>query len=186
MTTQIHVQPTPNPNALKFILEKNVKNSGNATFNEFGAAQGIPLAEALLVIQHVSQLYFFENVISVTQNGLGEWDAIEENVKKEINAHLDNHDPEFTTSAENQEAQRDTLPPEIQEIEAILDRTIRPGLQGDGGDLEVVSLDKETNSLMVRYQGACGSCPSSTAGTLMAIQGILQDEYDPKIEVVAV
>ncbi|MGZ3691140.1 MAG: NifU family protein [Pseudobdellovibrio sp.] len=34
------------------------------------------------------------------------------------------------------------------------------------------------------YQGACGTCPSSTSGTLMAIEGILKDEFNPSVEVV--
>ena len=49
-------------------------------------------------------------------------------------------------------------------------------LQGDGGDLYVMGL--AGNTLSVHYQGACGSCPSSTAGTLMAIQNLLQAEVD--------
>jgi Fe-S cluster biogenesis protein NfuA len=62
-----------------------------------------------------------------------------------------------------------------------LDKRIRPGLQGDGGDLACLSY--EDNVLIVKYMGACGTCPSSTTGTLEAIRAILQDEYDPHIEV---
>jgi Fe-S cluster biogenesis protein NfuA len=61
---------------------------------------------------------------------------------------------------------------------------VRPALAGDGGWLEVMSLKDHT--LSIRYQGACGSCPSSLSGTLMAIEGMLKQEIDPEIEVVAV
>jgi Fe-S cluster biogenesis protein NfuA len=40
--------------------------------------------------------------------------------------------------------------------------------------------------LKIRYQGACGSCPSSLSGTLMAIENMIQDEIDPQITVIAV
>jgi len=40
--------------------------------------------------------------------------------------------------------------------------------------------------LYVSYQGACGTCPSSTTGTLMAIEGILREQYNPEIEVIPV
>ena len=60
------------------------------------------------------------------------------------------------------------------QIEEILDRTIRPGLQADGGDIDVVSF--ADNELRILYQGACGGCPSSMMGTLDAIQGILREE----------
>jgi Fe-S cluster biogenesis protein NfuA len=77
---------------------------------------------------------------------------------------------------------RANLPPEVQRIEEILDETVRPGLQGDGGDLDVVKY--EDNKLYVFYQGACGTCPSATSGTLMAIEGILRDQFNPTIEVI--
>ena len=47
----------------------------------------------------------------------------------------------------------------------------------DGGDLSIIEF--ENNVLKVLYHGACGSCPSSTAGTLKAIENILRDEYKP-------
>jgi Fe-S cluster biogenesis protein NfuA len=38
---------------------------------------------------------------------------------------------------------------------------------------------------MIRYQGACGSCPSSISGTLAAIEGLLKKDLNPALEVVA-
>ena len=73
------------------------------------------------------------------------------------------------------------MTPEIAQIEEILDRTIRPALQMDGGDLQIMRLDGHI--LTVFYQGACGSCPSSSSGTLKAIEGILRDEFNPEIVV---
>jgi NFU1 iron-sulfur cluster scaffold homolog, mitochondrial len=74
--------------------------------------------------------------------------------------------------------------PKIAEINAILDERIRPYLASDGGWLEIVDL--EENVLKIRYEGACGSCPSSLTGTLMAIENMIQNEIDPDIEVVVV
>ena len=74
--------------------------------------------------------------------------------------------------------------PRLTKINEILDEKIRPALAGDGGWLEVLSLTDHT--LTIRYQGACGSCPSSLSGTLMAIEGMLKEQVDPEIEVVAV
>jgi Fe-S cluster biogenesis protein NfuA len=61
---------------------------------------------------------------------------------------------------------------------------VRPGLQADGGDLEILELDG--NILTIRYEGACGGCPSAMMGTLQAIEGILRTEFNPYLEVVAV
>ncbi len=39
---------------------------------------------------------------------------------------------------------------------------------------------------MVKYEGACGTCPSSQTGTLEAIKGILREQLNnPSIEVYA-
>jgi len=59
----------------------------------------------------------------------------------------------------------------------------RTYLAGDGGWLEVLELTDDT--LQIRYEGACGSCPSSLTGTLMAIENMIREEIDPAISVVA-
>jgi Fe-S cluster biogenesis protein NfuA len=74
--------------------------------------------------------------------------------------------------------------PRLLKINEILDEKVRPALMGDGGYLEIIGLSDHT--LSIRYQGACGSCPSSLTGTLMAIEGMLKQEVDPDLEVVAV
>jgi len=74
--------------------------------------------------------------------------------------------------------------PRLLRINEILDEKVRPALMGDGGYLEVLGLQEHT--LSIRYQGACGSCPSSLTGTLMAIESMLKQEVDPDLEVIAV
>ncbi|MBN2144220.1 MAG: NifU family protein [Candidatus Aureabacteria bacterium] len=74
----------------------------------------------------------------------------------------------------------------LSEIEALLDKSIRPALQNDGGDLEVVGYDEKNKVLSIHYQGACGCCAHATMGTLMAIQNVLKKEWDPQIKVVPV
>lgn len=177
---RVYLEYTPNPNAFKFITSLPVKGFGKTTYGRVDECQGVPLAREIFAIDGVTQLHFFENVITVT---FADDERIGERIDKVKNVlirDLPAHDPFFATEMD-ETARRAALSPELQQIEAILDRTIRPGLQGDGGDLEVISL--EGNTLSVRYQGACGSCPSSTAGTLMAIQGILREEFNPELEI---
>jgi len=180
---QIRTQKTPNPNAQKFILDRDVKLSGKVSYQEVSECAHVPLAVALMKLANVVQVHFFENVITVTQNGASDWAALEPAVFDVIKAQMDFHNPMFDDQVAKQTVDRATLPKDVQTIEDILDRTVRPGLQADGGDLEVVELDG--NILTIRYQGACGGCPSSMMGTLQAIEGILRTEYNPYLEVVA-
>ncbi len=69
----------------------------------------------------------------------------------------------------------------MEEIKKIIDAEIRPLLQRDGGDLEVISYQDKV--LKIAYKGACGGCPHATMGTLQFIEKTLQDKIDPDIVV---
>lgn len=177
----IRIQDTPNPNAWKFVLDRPVLLEGKASYSTPEEAFGNRLALDLLSLPGVKQVHFFENVITLTARFDIEPEDLQSNAVAVIQTRLPVHDPAFGVQ-ESKKASREGLSPELQAIEEILDRTIRPGLQGDGGDIEIVAY--ENNQLQVLYQGACGTCPSSTTGTLMAIEGILRDEFNPTIEVI--
>jgi len=177
---EIVIQPTPNPNALKFILDKDVKSDGKVSFKTPQDCKDIPLAAALFDLRGVDQIHFFQNTITISKFSFEDWEALEPAVNTCIESFIEDHNPEFKVF-DPEEERRAHLTPEMKQIEEILDKRIRPGLQGDGGDLAVV--DFKENVLIVKYQGACGTCPSSTTGTLEAIRSILKDEINPEIEV---
>ncbi|MEK2643825.1 NifU family protein [Bdellovibrio sp. BCCA] len=186
MSTQdvlIRIQATPNPNAWKFVLDRPVLNEGKATYADAKEADQSLLASALFQVEGVRQVHFFQNVITITHNFDADPEEIQKNVCSVIQTRMPAHNPN-QTQFDEKKMRRANLPPEVQQIEEILDQTVRPGLQGDGGDLDVVKY--EDNKLYVFYQGACGTCPSATSGTLMAIEGILRDQFNPTIEVIPV
>ena len=53
-------------------------------------------------------------------------------------------------------------------IEELFDESIRPALMSDGGNIELDLV--KGNEVVVSFQGACGSCPSSAGGTLRGIE----------------
>ena len=181
MDVKTYIQSTPNPNALKFVLNVPVKMEGKATYKSAEECHTNPLARLLFTIPHISELYFFENYITVTQDGQGDWDLIEEQGKKIILENIKGHDPNFRAAEPAVKKVPAANSTEIAKIESILNQTIRPALQMDGGDLQITGLDD--NVLTVFYQGACGSCPSSTMGTLKAIENLLREEYNPNLVV---
>lgn len=180
MEYTVTVQPTPNPNALKFVLNVPVKSTDSAIFRTHADASLVPLAAAIMKIDGVSEVYFSGKFITVTQTGAVLWDVLEASITTAIMAHMAEHNPEFDLSA-NKAGGGAPLSGELAKINAILDSTIRPALQRDGGDLEVIDLTG--NELTISYQGACGCCPHAAMGTLFAIQNILQDQYRPDIVV---
>ncbi len=67
-------------------------------------------------------------------------------------------------------------------IEEIFDESIRPALMADGGNLELDLV--KGNEVVISFQGACGSCPSSAGGTLRGIERALRQQVDPEIIVI--
>ncbi len=182
MSIEIFSQPTPNPNALKFILDKPVKEKGNSTFITIDDCKDIPMAQELFKVRGVDKVHFFENSITITKFNYEDWEVLEPKIEAVLNEFFPNHNPDYI-DLDPEEERRKRLSKELQDIESVLDKTIRPGLQADGGDLQC--LEYTNNVLIIEYQGACGNCPSSQAGTLHAIQNILRQDYNPEIEVYA-
>ena len=182
------IEPTPNPNAMKFILKEPLTWGITRSYDTADKAQNDKLAAALFDIEHVTNVFYVDHWITVTQDGQADWqelmrtlavpireapaaDAQTEQMVQDAEANFD--------SSKMSEADRARL----DKINEILDEEIRPYLQNDGGDLYVVGL--EGNKLSVHYQGACGSCPSSISGTLTGIENLVR-QLEPDIEVVAV
>lgn len=69
------------------------------------------------------------------------------------------------------------------EVLEVLDK-LRPFLQRDGGDVELV--DVEDGIVKLRLMGACGSCPSSTITLKAGIERALIEEVEGIEEVVQV
>lgn len=181
MDIQFLVQDTPNPNAKKILINHPVKREGKITYTSQNDCHNNILAHDLLGIAHIQSVHFFKNVITLTQDGEADWEDLEWLAKAIIETRLPIHNPDF------QEKPKEVVKvkpkdPELAKIDAILDKTIRSGLQMDGGDLELIAL--EGNILQVRYLGACGSCPSASMGTLDAIRSVLRGEYRSDLHVV--
>lgn len=182
---QIRIQSTPNPNARKYVLSKDLKESDRITFKNSEECPHVPLASALFDISHVKQVHFFENILTISQSGGGEWSTIDQKVQDVLHEMIEDHDVNFQDPIEvMREKRRANMDPELLRIDNILDHTIRPALQADGGDIELVEFDGVI--LSVRYMGACGDCPSSMYGTLEAIKNTIRHEYRPDIDIVIV
>ena len=57
-------------------------------------------------------------------------------------------------------------------IEALFDKHLRPALMSDGGNIDLDLV--KGNEVIVSFQGACGSCPSSAGATLQGIERAIQ------------
>jgi NFU1 iron-sulfur cluster scaffold homolog, mitochondrial len=176
------IQETPNPNAVKFILKEPISYGTSHSFKKREDADENPFAKSIFDIGDVVSVFYMDKMVTVEKADEADWDELLPELAVPIRAadsvKQSNGTGEKIGGAIGVALSDD---PKIAEISAILDDRIRPYLASDGGWLEIVSL--EDNVLKIRYEGACGSCPSSLTGTLMAIENMIKEEIDPAIEV---
>ena len=180
------IEDTPNPNAVKFTLKEPLTWGITRSYDNAGQAKDDALAAALFDIEHVTNVFYVDRWLTVTQDGEADWPELVRKVAEPIRAAPAADAQTAATVAAATTAIAGLSPGDQQRLDKInvlLDEQIRPALQGDGGDLHVIGLDG--NLLSVHYQGACGTCPSSIAGTLRGIENLVRS-IEPDIDVVAV
>ena len=191
----LKVQPTPNPNAFQFIINAPIIASGSKTFKNSDDAKGDSFAEAVFQIYGVESVYLKESFVTVTKSETIGWHTIFEKIGETIEnkvRYYETHDEKKTTRKESEtildKFHKEDYPNCNEEqktliVEALLDQAIRPALANDGGGVDILSI--EGNVIKVHYQGACGTCPSSTTGTLSYIESFLKDTLHPDLKVQA-
>ena len=185
-----NIEETPNPNAVKFILKEPVTNGTTRSFHSAEDASADPLGKALFEVGEVASVFYMDRMITVEKSDEADWDDLLPRLAVPIraaeSASAGGDGAAAAAAAAGIGGALGALlsdDPRLIRINEILDERIRPALAGDGGWLEIMGLKE--NTLTIKYQGACGSCPSSLSGTLMAIEGMIKQEVDPEIEVVA-
>lgn len=184
------IQETPNPNAVKFILKEPVSHGTSHSFKDAEAAADNALAKAIFDVGEVVSVFYMDKMITVEKTDDIDWDEILPDLAVPIREAA----AVASTNGTAKKAAAASVggaigvaasdDPKLAAINDLLDDRIRPYLAGDGGWLEIIDLDEET--LRIRYEGACGSCPSSLTGTLMAIENMIREEIDPNLTVLAV
>ena len=83
--TNVRFQPTPNPNAGKFTLNRKVlEGSGSRSFYNADDAASHPLAAALFDIEGVVSLFMVDDFITVTKSAAADWESLIPQVQSTI------------------------------------------------------------------------------------------------------
>jgi len=70
-----------------------------------------------------------------------------------------------------------------EKVEVVLAQ-IRPALQADGGDVELVAVNEGV--VRLKLKGACGGCPMATMTLRHGIERVLKEQIPEVKEVIAV
>lgn len=184
---EFSIEETPNPNARKYVFGFDVIRGGKKASFSKDESNNVPLASALLDIAGVEKLHFFDNFITITKNDDVDWENVDAKINEVLETMIDHHDPEIEILDEDAKRRLsyENMPANIRQINEILDRTVRPYLQMDGGDIQILKFDEEKR-VFIRYEGACGGCPTSVSGTLYSIESILKSEMGEDVSLVIV
>ena len=182
------IQETPNPNAVKFIFREPVSYGTSQSFDSIEQAEADELAKSIFDVGNVVSVFYMDKMVTIEKTDFADWEELLPELAVPIRAAETVSNGAAGSAASKVggaiSAAAGNGDPQIAEINELLDERIRPYLASDGGWLEVLGLEDKT--LKIRYQGACGSCPSSLTGTLMAIENMIKEEIDDSIVVEAV
>lgn len=176
------IEYTPNPNAVKFVLKEAIAVGFPKSFPTRALADSDPLALALFETGHVTSVYMQDKWLTVTKLPSMPWSDLLPLLAPPIRqAPAANG---LGAAAHRELPGVDPSDPILVKAKQVLEENILPALAADGGGLEIVG--RHDKQILIRYVGACGSCPASLTGTLVAIEGLLQKEIDPELVVISV
>lgn len=173
------VELTPNPHALKFVMNKKLLNFETRQFHNNQEAENDTFAKNIFAINGIVSVFYMDKFVTIEKEKQASWGQIQKAFISFLNVFNESLIP----------AEKEIQPifsndnELLIQINEVLDRRVKPALAGDGGGLEVLGIDGY--KVKIHYQGACGSCPTSISGTLMAIEGLLKRDVHPAIQVEA-
>ncbi len=183
----VRTKETPNPNALQFVINAVLLDNGNISFASKKEAENDKMATALFERSGVMSVFVMDNFVTVTKDEETSWVPLKDRVWKTIEDTVSLYQAEEKV----QLSEVDVInfaelsnEKKLQGIEMVLNRSIRTNLAQDGGGVELKGI--EGNEVSIHYQGACGSCPTSTSGTLQYIQTQIRQQLHPKLTVKSV
>ena len=185
---EIYTEETPNPASLKFVTNLHLLPNYVAEFKTKEAATESELAQQLFEIPFVQAVFISNNFVTVTKKKELEWYEITPEIKECIrqflvagkNAVSDTLRAKANVVIDTKTAGEDPA----SKIIALLDKYVKPAVEGDGGHIQFRSF--ENGVVSVALQGSCSGCPSSNITLKNGIEGLLKRMVPEVTEVVAI
>jgi len=182
----IYAESTPNPSVMKFVSNKILTETTKEITN-IQEASGWPLLQQIFEFPFVKEIFISNNYISIKKHDTAEWTHITNQVRIFIQDKLNSNIP----ICENKQLEKESVNIKKnkskleRQIEDVINTNIKPNIQMDGGDIELVSCVNKT--VKVFLKGACSGCPSSQMTLKHGIETLLKERFPNKInEVIAI
>ncbi|MDB4144656.1 MAG: NifU N-terminal domain-containing protein [Flavobacteriaceae bacterium] len=179
----VYAESTPNPNAMKFVVNKKIVDDVYE-FKSVDDTKDSPLAKSLFGFEFIKEVFFDFNFVSLIQRQGNNWDENVMDVREFIRSFIqDNNTIVFEDRIKSQIKTKSNVEFDdiSKEIIKIIDENIKPAVASDGGNIMFESYDVTTQKVNVILQGACSGCPSSTITLKSGIENMLKDMLPGKI-----
>tara|TARA_B100000963_G_scaffold361805_1_gene399791 strand:- start:10500 stop:11051 length:552 start_codon:yes stop_codon:yes gene_type:complete len=170
----IQIEPTPNPDSLKFLSDNIISSIGTEEFQkkEINKITN-PFIKELLSFKGVELVLLSENFLSVKKNKDITWNELKPMVISHLNHYFEgNNKPILTKEKSKKLDNKDENNEVVKKIVEVLDTKIRPAVARDGGDIKFKSF--EDGVVKVELQGSCSGCPSSLMTLKQGVQNLLK------------
>ncbi|MFT7589804.1 MAG: Fe-S cluster biogenesis protein NfuA, partial [Limisphaerales bacterium] len=183
----LYTEMTPNPESLKFVLNKMLYPAQSIDFQEGDDTSRSALAGALFEsFDYIKGVFVMNNFVTIRKEPGQDWFEI----KRELGEFIKNWVSEGKEVVVEEAAPELPDVPDSVEGESIddrirkmLDQYVKPAVEMDGGAIQF----KEFNDgiVTVMLQGSCSGCPSSSVTLKAGIEGLLKRMVPEVKEVVA-
>lgn len=188
----VYGESTPNPAALKFVVNKMITKNA-LEFKNIDQSAASPLATELFKFPYVKEIFIDENYISVTKYDIKDWQEITMELRTFIKQYIENGgtviDEQLAQTIVKDEKAKDesfdALDETSQKIINILEEYVKPAVAADGGNIVFDSYEPRSKVVKVIMQGACSGCPSSTFTLKSGIENMLKsmlNDQEIKVE----
>lgn len=176
----IQTQNTPNPNAVKFLIEGMCADNQVLDFEDTGLA--LPFfVKKIFEIGGIERVCVTYDFVTVTKKEEELWDNLRPQVLEVFfEAKLNGE----TIAGNAKELDLTELDDISKEIVELIEERVKPAVAMDGGDISFVKFDKETGIVYLKLKGSCSGCPSSSLTLQSGIKRMLQ-HYVPEVYDVA-
>ena len=179
----VYAESTPNPNAMKFVVNKKIVDDVYE-FKSVDDTKDSPLAKSLFGFEFIKEVFFDFNFVSLIQKQGNNWDENVMDVREFIRSFIQDYNTiVFEDRIKSQIKTKSNVEFDdiSKEIIKIIDENIKPAVASDGGNIMFESYDVTTQKVNVILQGACSGCPSSTITLKSGIENMLKDMLPGKI-----
>ncbi|MFM2224659.1 MAG: hypothetical protein RJA07_861 [Bacteroidota bacterium] len=181
----IYTEATPNPETLKFVVNKMLYENKSADFQNVSAAANAPLAMDLFGFPFVKGVFIMNNFVTITKHPETIWEDIMPSLKAFIKKYVQDDRPVILDIAENKSAEPLKGEEVITKIKEVLENYVKPAVEMDGGAIQYKNFDEEEGRLSVVLQGSCSGCPSSMITLKSGIENLMKRMVPEVKEVVA-